>query len=318
MPLSAIKQEVQSFATTDKFNPELQGLTPDSPPPARTVDDNKQKILKMKSEFPSLFVKNLILERDEAVGYYRELADRDLLSAVPVPIARAMVKSINPADTLQSNRSLVEGKLRMVFDTLVGEGLQRSAVKHAEHSTRFLADNPHKRSGSILEKSVVRDGTRKKGKKSEEHIEFGKYVVNHDALIKRHRLILKYPSRVNVMNFKQNQVVSPTFVKILSNFLKTRILDRDLYNELDDREQNLLTQLSRISETNLGISTKFSKTEKDLMNRFNLLKGEVIAGNNNPEILKELKTMILKLTHENIITKKQRDSLLYDLFIVLN
>jgi hypothetical protein len=298
--LQAIKQEAQSFATSEKFNPELQGLEPDMPPPAR--EDKgvvKAKIAQLKSDFPALFVKDLVMDREEAIKYYTYLADRNYLPIVPVKIARAMVKAINPSDTLVSNRSLVEGKLRTVFQTLAGEGLRITARK----------------SKTIAPRSSV---VRKRGKKDEEHAEFGKYLINLDALRNRHRLVVKYPSKVNVMNFRQNQIVSPKFVSLLTDFINTRILDRELYNDLDDKEQNLLTKISRISEINLGISTKFSKYEKELLKRFDLLKGEVIAGNNNPEILRELKSMILRLTHENILTKKQRDALLYDLFIVLN
>lgn len=290
--LQTIKQEAQSFATSDKFNPELQGLEPDMPPaPREKAEDTKAKINQLKSEFPALFVKNLTLDRDEAIKYYTYLADRDYLPIVPVPIARAMVKAVNPADTLQSNRSLVEGKLRTVFATLAGKGLITTSRKSAP---------------------------KKRGKKDEQHVEFGKYLINLDALIKRHKLLVKYPSKVNVMNFRQNQIVSPKFVNVLSDYLKTRILDRELYNELDDKEQQLLTQVARLSEANLGISTKYSSMERELLKRFNLLRGEILAGNNNPEIFRELKNMVLKLSHENIISKKERDSLLYDLFIVSN
>lgn len=181
--LQAIKQEAQSFATSDKFNPELQGLEPDMPPPARSSKgDTKAKINQLKSDFPALFVKNLTLDKDEAIKYYTYLVDRDYLSVVPVPIARAMIKAVNPADTLQSNRTLVEPKLRTVFGTLAGEGLLRTPKLKKS-----------------LEKSVAR-----KGRKNEEHVAFGKYIINLDALQKRHKLVVKYPSRVNVMNFKQN------------------------------------------------------------------------------------------------------------------
>ena len=55
-----------------------------------------------------------------------------------------------------------------------------------------------------------------------------------------------------------------------------------------------------------GLHKKF-KTNTDetlstVKERFKIVEGEILAGNNNPEVMKELKSILLKLYHLNAIS----------------
>ena len=49
------------------------------------------------------------------------------------------------------------------------------------------------------------------------------------------------------------------------------------------------------------------------MDRFNILKGEIIAGNDSSKIAKEFKTMLLKFMNEGRIPKQQGTSILHEM-----
>jgi hypothetical protein len=47
--------------------------------------------------------------------------------------------------------------------------------------------------------------------------------------------------------------------------------------------------------------------------RFNILRGEIIAGNDNPKIAKEFKVMLLKLVADGRIPRRQATEILHEL-----
>ena len=56
-----------------------------------------------------------------------------------------------------------------------------------------------------------------------------------------------------------------------------------------------------------------SETEKDEANRFNLLRGEVLAGNNNEKVMKELRGLILRFMNDGRIQQKEGTTMLVEL-----
>jgi hypothetical protein len=87
------------------------------------------------------------------------------------------------------------------------------------------------------------------------------------------------------------------------------------FNEMDLEDQNYLFDLAKdakISER-LNIPTpKLSKDGEEL-NRFEILKGQIVAGNDNKEMVKEFKTMLLKLSNEGRVKKSEAREILMDL-----
>jgi hypothetical protein len=50
-----------------------------------------------------------------------------------------------------------------------------------------------------------------------------------------------------------------------------------------------------------------------LVNRFEILKGEICAGNNSNELVKEFKKIIMTLSNEGMLPKGQAREILMDL-----
>jgi hypothetical protein len=78
-------------------------------------------------------------------------------------------------------------------------------------------------------------------------------------------------------------------------------------SELSDDEKNTLYKvfkLSQIDKADLLPSPDKTKDEQE-MNRFQILKGQIQAGNDNKELIKEFKVMLLKFINGGKIPKAQ-------------
>lgn len=83
-------------------------------------------------------------------------------------------------------------------------------------------------------------------------------------------------------------------------------------------EKNLFEKL--ISDSNISKLNhiRYDQNEIDeLVNRYNIIKGEILVGNDNPKLLKELKVIIMKLMNYNILKLNEITPLLQELFLLI-
>lgn len=82
-----------------------------------------------------------------------------------------------------------------------------------------------------------------------------------------------------------------------------------MYNALPEDEKNTYDLL---------YGTRHNQQEIDqLINRYNVIKGEILIGNDNLELLKELRTVILRLVSLGILTTRDISNLLEQIFYIL-
>jgi hypothetical protein len=148
------------------------------------------------------------------------------------------------------------------------------------------------------------------------HAQFGKYIIHLPSLDKM-TVNIKYPSALNIADIPNRQV-SGKFVKMIYNMLETDMLDKGMFNALDEDEQSFFYYLARRCDVDIGMTGNGMMTEKDKkdMERFELVRGQVIAGNNSPELLKELKQYLLKFLAEKRITRAIGNQILYEIAIL--
>ena len=144
------------------------------------------------------------------------------------------------------------------------------------------------------------------------HFDFGKY-------------------RISIPKIKQNILSVSTHKKshISSHFVndkvKTLILDfRDhnkfnisLYNELDINSKELINRLLKQSgmDDTLGIRIKEEELPL-LIDRYELLRGQILAGQDSLEVRKELRNVVLKLVRLGKLPLKQSYDLLLELALL--
>lgn len=145
------------------------------------------------------------------------------------------------------------------------------------------------------------------------YIEFGKFCIsiadlNNDVLRVKYQTTM-----VDVPNFKNK--VSSDFVDFLNNFIETEKISERQLEKLPKEEQKIFRNLINKSGLNVKYKVKDYKTDDETAeeNRFNLVKGQYMAGNDNPRVKDELRKFIIKFMMENKINKKEGQEILFQL-----
>jgi len=135
------------------------------------------------------------------------------------------------------------------------------------------------------------------------YAKFGNIIIALNKLFYKNILSIGTKTGHKIDGFK-NVKVSDAFVEVIMK----------LYNNEDVSSliKNLSTNETHIYNAILymgGLHKKFANNHKDtissLKEKFQVCEGEITSGNNNPEVLKELKDISLKLHHLNAISMNE-------------
>lgn len=149
----------------------------------------------------------------------------------------------------------------------------------------------------------------------EKYVEFGKYVVNILKL-KKNVLVIRYKSGNQIPNLP-SQLINDELKLFMEDLLSEKRMNNDMYNKLSNMNKRFVDRLSQQAgvEKILGIKIDDNERKNDIQ-RFEVLKGEVSAGNDSPELLRELKQHVLKFLADGTMPKQQGYSLLYELSVI--
>jgi hypothetical protein len=150
----------------------------------------------------------------------------------------------------------------------------------------------------------------------ERYREFGRYVLYMPSLL-RGELYILHKSRKALNDFPK-KLVSSKFCDLILELVDNGILNKQIYNQLSTDEQEYFLNVARRCqfESTLGLGNqiyKYTPKEEEEIKRFELLKGTVIAGNNDPDVINELKRYVVKFIHKGQISKGFGHSLLYEM-----
>lgn len=170
-----------------------------------------------------------------------------------------------------------------------------------------------KSSGSGLVKTPSKPRLKVEGKveKPASYVPIGRYIINRNDLGKgilkmrtaKGGIILKFPT----------EAISRELSNMLKCVSQNGTPSIDDINALSTLDKNILHKIVKESHINLPVpDLKMDKNETEYR-RFLLLKGEVLAGNNNPTAIKELKRIIIKLTAEGRLPRAQTNMVLHEL-----
>jgi hypothetical protein len=144
---------------------------------------------------------------------------------------------------------------------------------------------------------------------------FGKHLIHYPALRDDYKLSIKYPSRSK--NVGKVKVVSPEYRELLMDMLERGVLSDRMYDKLVDEEKQHFNQAVKASGLMETIKLKpVDEDKKDLVERFKVLRGQFIAGNNAPTLIKELRSVILHFMEKGQIQKQDGYDLLKELSAV--
>lgn len=151
------------------------------------------------------------------------------------------------------------------------------------------------------------------GNTNNNYSEFGKFMIN-TKLLYDDILLVKYKNSYAPVPTIKRTKISSLLTSILEDLIITFNINYDLLNGLEENEQLLFSNL--LQKAGLAIQLKFNKqlielTPQKLVDKYNILKGQIIAGNTNKEIIKQIEELLPKLIKANRLTEDKAEEIKY-------
>jgi polyhydroxyalkanoate synthesis regulator phasin len=148
---------------------------------------------------------------------------------------------------------------------------------------------------------------------SNPYVQFGKYYINKHKL-NDGVIMIKRKSGDKVGQI-ETQRLSPNLLVVFKKLSGGSIPSFAEMERLDDDERSYLKKIARKSNLTDKLDVPSPKKDKneELMNKFNIMKGSIIAGNNSRDLLKNFKKVIVEMVEEGILPKNQARDLLIEL-----
>jgi hypothetical protein len=146
--------------------------------------------------------------------------------------------------------------------------------------------------------------------------QFGKYVINMNQLKNRDILNVKFRSLGRIPQFKP-QPISEALKDFVLDLLENGKPNHRVYDTLSVEERQLFEKLATYAGIINSLKLKKTLTDEDIKDneRFAILKGEYLAGNNSQTLLKELRKLVVKFMNTGKITKTDGTNLLIELSV---
>jgi hypothetical protein len=182
-----------------------------------------------------------------------------------------------------------------------------SSSGHGIHRIRLRGKGLSKR--AKIEHRIEGEYTKPKPYK-----QLGRYLINRDKLLDD-IVMLKRVGGSHVPDYP-SQKVSVPIAAALSSILNQSAPNCDDMSSKDIQELQKILKLCRY-EGSIVLKVKgkgIEKSEEDKeMDRFEILKGEIEAGNDNKTLIKEFKLMLVRFMNAGRIPRRQAQDILVDI-----
>lgn len=151
----------------------------------------------------------------------------------------------------------------------------------------------------------------------EKYIPLGKYLVNIHKLEHNNIVSFKSPNHksTNIQSKRVSQPVADILLHIVNGTLDDIVTDN-----LNEDDISYLFQLIKKCELDNFLDGKAenkvkTKTEQEI-HKFYVLQGEIVAGNDNPQLIKEFKGILLTMMNEGKLSKKEAGDVLIQMSLL--
>jgi hypothetical protein len=240
---------------------------------------------------------------------------RDNLEYATYPSASAPITQDEALENLNiAFESLRNNEIRRITGTGMGF-LKAKATGAAKHTKNLIvgrglqakAEKPKREFADKIDTSI---STLPENKS---YVPFGKYVLNRRRL-NDNKLMVR-TVKGGAISGIPTLAISPVLGGIIKKMVGGALPSYNEMSNLSEEEQNTLYKIFKISEVdNADLLPAPNKSkEEEEMNRFQILKGQVLAGNDSKELIKEFKVMLLKFIHNGKVPKGQGMDIICDL-----
>ena len=146
---------------------------------------------------------------------------------------------------------------------------------------------------------------------------FGKYVIHMGHLIDKNIANFKYPSLGSIASIRPLNI-SDDYKEFILDTLENERPNERILRKLPIEEQKHFERVilgAGLLDT-FQIKRVGDKDEKKEVDRFNILRGEILAGNNNEDVIKELKGLVVKFINEGKIRRQEGLNMLMELSVI--
>ena len=149
-------------------------------------------------------------------------------------------------------------------------------------------------------------------KKPVQYVQFGRYMIHHPKL-KDGILQLRTP-KGGAIKALPTEYLSPRVKDMMITMVGNGSPSLEDFHRLSADEKEKLHHITRHSQyEKISIPKGNMDKEEQELHRFTILKGEIMAGNNNRQLLKEFKTMLMKFVGEGKVPRRQANEILSEL-----
>ena len=150
-------------------------------------------------------------------------------------------------------------------------------------------------------------------KASAKFVPMGRHLINVNQLNKD--IIAIKRQKGSVINSLPSQRVSRNLSGVIKKIIGGSLPTFDEINDLSEDEKTYLSKVANETQITdkISIPTPKKTTDEQDVNQFEILRGQILAGNDSNEVVKKFKSIILKLSNKNMIPKAQVRELLLDL-----
>jgi hypothetical protein len=240
----------------------------------------------------------------------------DLVAALPALPSRSGRPPTSDTDNPYKMRKqdiLARFSDAYAFKTGGGRGNELNSSVSGEAAKKELILNRLRYEGIIEPESFyqkpkekVKIGEGVKQDKLPNKIQFGKIVINPNALYYQNTLVMT-SNGVNHFTGYKNVKVSDDFVSIVMKILNGQNPSHKDLQKLDLREKELYDGLIHLAHLHKKVDHNLDETRKAMKHRFELLNGEIGAGNTNKALKKEITELVHKMAYAGMISHNQRN-----------
>ena len=139
-------------------------------------------------------------------------------------------------------------------------------------------------------------------KKKNQNQKIGNKLINIPKLMKNY-VSLRWNDGSYVKGRNLNRPITSDLKKILVDIIEKNKYKLEDYNKLELAEKKYLDEILDFTKIAMIRHKYLNEDEnKQDIKRFNLLKSQILAGNDGIELLKEFKLLLFKLRSKNLIT----------------
>jgi len=142
---------------------------------------------------------------------------------------------------------------------------------------------------------------------------FGKYLIRNDHLMDN-KVSIRTGKGMNIMGLPST-ATGPRVINIIKKIIGGALPSFDEMSKLTDDEKAYLHKISKKSNIleKVNIPTPSKDKEEKEFNEFEILRGEIMAGNDNKDMVRKFKGFLLKFSKTGQLPKQQVNEILQDM-----